>query len=178
MVINILILSVIFFGFACYFKNILTMKKIFILSMALIALFAFCKKSSSTPSASLTATFNGTNKNFSVSAAGIKAVQSGVTGYAALGAVSLTTGEELDINIDNSLSGNPIVPGTYSDTSSNFVVDLQYNVSTTGDSYEGGTEIDGSQSGATGVSNHLKLVITSITSTTISGTFSGNMYLN
>lgn len=154
------------------------MKNLYILSVALIGLFASCKKSSSTPPTLLTASLNGTNKNFGVSASGIKAVQSGITGYAAIGAVSISTGEEIDINIDNSLSGDSIVPGTYSDTSSRFVVDLQYNTSALGDSYEGGTETDGSQSGATGVSNHLKLVITSITATTISGTFSGNMYLN
>lgn len=155
------------------------MKKIFILSIALIGLFASCKKSSSTPPpTSFTATLNGTSKNFGVSATGIKAFQGGVTGYAALGAVSLPSGEELDINIDNGLSGDSIVAGTYSDTSSRFDIDLQYLVSPTGDSYEGGTDIDGSQSGTSGLSNHLKLVITSITATTISGTFSGNMYLN
>jgi hypothetical protein len=157
------------------------MKKIFIPLIVLIAGVASCKKSnsSSTPTNSLTASVSGTSKNFGVSATCLKVTQSGVTGIAIIGAVSLTTGEIIDMSMDNSLSGDSIVAGTYSDTSSHFDLDLEYDPSSTGNSYEGGTDFDGFLSGTGAVvTNHVKLVISAISSTRISGTFSGNIYLN
>ena len=157
------------------------MKKIFILCIALIGLFASCKKSSSSGGSSLSATVGGTNKNFSTSAYAAKASQGGFYGYGMAGFASVSTEEEIDISITNEPSGDTIIAGTYSDTSSRFNVDLEYltSASLAGIDYEGGTDWDGYNSSVGNpVTNHVKLVITSVTATTISGTFSGNVYVD
>jgi len=155
------------------------MKKILILSLALGSLFSACKKSSSGSAAALSATINGTGKNFVQNPLAAKTVLSGVTSISIVGAVNATTGESVNITINNFPSQDSLVPGTYSDTSSRFDLNIDYiaNV-TSGDFYTGGTVVDGYISGVTGLANHFKLVISSIGKTSIQGTFSGNIYLN
>ena|ERR1700733_3749524 len=158
------------------------MKRILIPLIALTGLFASCKKSSSSPSIppGISATLNGTSKNFSVGAIASKG-HSAVTSYIEIGgAVSLTTGESILISLTNGLSGgvDSLVVGTYSDTSTRFTVNLTYTISNSNnDDYEGGSYVDGSQVPGIAVTDHLTVVISSITSTAITGTFSGNLYL-
>ena len=154
------------------------MKKILFIYLVVTCLFASCKKNSPA-SNSLTASMNGTNKTFATAALAVKVVRGGLTTIAIGGAVNVGTGEVLNIGIDNSLSGDSIVAGTYSDTSTAFSLSLAYNSPNSLGGYQGGTSVDGSEYfGSVPVSNHVKLVITSIDNSSIKGTFSGNIYLN
>jgi hypothetical protein len=95
-----------------------------------------------------------------------------------IGAVSTT--EPIEISIGNIPGLQPIVAGTYSDTSTSFAVEAQYaQNSTSGVSYVGGSNEDGSTipSGNSAIANHFKVVIASTKGTTIKGTFSGNFTL-
>jgi hypothetical protein len=158
------------------------MKKIVILSIATLALFASCKKSSSSSATGLTASVNGTSKNFGIAAMATKTHLAGVTQIEILGATSSTADPEvLSIQIGNDLTfgADSINAGTYSDTSTRFSVEVTYASGLTGSSpinYQGGTFVDGSQGPGTPATNHMTVVISSITNNSIKGTFSGNIY--
>ena len=157
------------------------MKKIFILSVATIGLFASCKKSSSSPSvpSGIQATINGSSKNFNVIPTAVKSYLGGIDEIDILGGIS--TGETINLSIANDvgLGVDSIVAGTYSDTSTKFSVVAEY-ASLVGASpfeYGGGTFIDGTENPVS-VPNHFVITITSITKNSIQGKFSGNIYLN
>jgi hypothetical protein len=159
------------------------MKRILIPLIALTGLFASCKKSSSAPAIppGISATLNGTPKDFSVGATARKSNPLGIANIEIAGAVSLTTGESVLIALTNGLGGgkDSLVVGTYSDTSTRFSVDLLYTISNSNNNdYEGGTFVDGSQVPGIAVTDHLTVVISSITSTNITGSYSGNLYLD
>ncbi|MDP4150378.1 MAG: hypothetical protein Q8927_01300 [Bacteroidota bacterium] len=159
------------------------MKNISFLAVALFSLLTLslsCKKSNNAGSSYfITATINGTAKSFATMPFAHVATNLGITLVGISGGVSNT--EPIDISVANIPSGQPIVAGTYSDTSTSFVVEALYSPkSTSGVSYNGGSNEDGSNSGLgnSAPGNHFKVVITSITSTEIKGTFGGNVYLN
>jgi hypothetical protein len=149
---------------------------------SLVTVFSSCKKSSSGNPASsyfITATINGTTKSFATMPFAHTTMNGGITLTGIEGAV--TTTEPLLISVANIPSLQPIVAGTYSDTSTSFEVEALYSPnSPSGVSYNGGSNEDGSNSGLGNLvpGNHFKVVITSINSTTIKGTFDGNMYLD
>lgn len=157
------------------------MKKIVILSIAMIGMFASCKKSSSSTPTGVSATIGGSNKNFSTLTAATKTNLGGFDEIVIMGEVaSGTTASTIDITIANDLGGgvDSIVAGTYADSSTKFSVSVDY-LTSSGSlplPYSGGTNVDGSQSPAS-VPNHLVVTISSITSTSIKGTFTGNLYL-
>jgi len=151
----------------------------FIPFIALIAFSISCKKSS-TASASVTATVNGVNKSFGVSAFAAKAYEAGSTGIEIIAVANASTEESIAITIDNSLGGgvDSIVAGTYSDTSTRFELDVTYTpAAATNIDYTGGSDVDGSENGGV-YPDHMTITITSISKTAIKGTFSGNIYLN
>ncbi len=147
----------------------------------MVGLFASCKKSSSSTPAGVSANIGGTNKNFTTLTSAVKTNLGGIDEIIIMGEVaSGTNAESVVINISNDLSGgvDSIVAGTYADSSTKFSVEVDYLtvVSSLPAPYAGGTFIDGSQSPAS-VPNHLVVTISSITSNSIKGTFSGNVYL-
>jgi hypothetical protein len=156
------------------------MKKVFILSIAAFGLFASCKKSSSpsAPPSGISATINGTSKSFNTAPFATKLRQSGIDEIIVYGA--LASGETISVMISNQLSGgiDSIVTGSYPDTSTRFSVAVGYQTGGASSvAYGGGTSVDGSQGSGTGT-NHVVVNISSITSSSIIGTFSGNIYLN
>jgi hypothetical protein len=156
------------------------MKKIFIYSIAMIALFASCKKSSPSAPAGISATINGTSKNFNELPSAVKSYLGGVDQIEILGGIA--SGESIGISISNDLGGgiDSIVAGTYSDTSTRFSIEVDY-LALVGSSfitYSGGTFVDGSEGPGIPVTNHLVINISSVTSNSIKGTFSGNIYVN
>ena len=156
------------------------MKKFLLLTTVLLVLFSSCKKSSSSAPSGVTATLNGKTKTFGAGAIAAKTSVAGITDIEIIAAVSATTGEAIDLSISNGLTGgmDSIVAGTYSDTSTRFTVDLSYDQDNTGStSYDGGTSVGGSQ-GTGSVAQHVVITISSITSNSIKGTFSGDVYLN
>jgi hypothetical protein len=154
------------------------MKKLFILSIALTGLIASCKKSSSTPSYSMSATVAGTSKNFNVIPPVAQKVTSGnITTINITGILSTSTGESMLISLDNSNGGGPIVAGKYADSSSLYNVSGTYivNLAT---QFEAGSLVWNLATGSGVTINHFVLNITSINSTSIQGTFSGDFFSN
>ncbi|HWK02920.1 MAG TPA: hypothetical protein VNS58_04785 [Puia sp.] len=154
------------------------MKKKLALSVITIILFASCKKNNSSSSYQITASVDGKAKNFNINASASKSTIYGATFISILGFTSPYTGESFSIDIDNSLSLDSIVAGTYTDTTSHFTVSGAHTRDTT-TLYEAGTILasDASNTG-TALVNHLKLIITSIDNKSIRGTFSGDFYFN
>jgi hypothetical protein len=156
------------------------MKKITFLVTLLVIFCLSCKKSNNPDSSYfITATVGGTPKSFATMPFARTTTGLGFTLVTVIGAVSST--EPIAISVGNLPALQPIVAGTYTDTSTSFEVEAAYaQNSTNGVSYNGGSNEDGSTSGSVNpaIANHFKVVITSITGTTIKGTFSGNLYLN
>jgi hypothetical protein len=151
------------------------MKRVFILLVASFSLLASCKKSSSSPYF-MTAAVAGTAKTFNNALVATDQTNLGITTISIVGVASTTTGESIEITLDNALSGNAIVPGTYTDTSSYFDVEAAYflNPST---AYTAGSAVAGLAAGVSiTIVNHFKIVITSLTSTAVKGTFSGDFF--
>src|SRR5258708_1316997 len=153
------------------------MKKIFTLSVITIFLFASCKKNNPTSAYQITAAVNGKAKNFNINASASKSTN-GFTFISILGFASASTGENFSISIDNGLSGDSIVLGSYTDTTTGFTVSRGHTIDAN-TAYEPGT-ILGSHAYNTGtaVVNHFKLTITYIDNKSIRGTFSGDFCSN
>ena len=156
------------------------MKKFFIPLIALISLSVSCKKSSSSsPSYSFSATVAGTAKNFNAAPpVATTTTVGGVTSITITGVLSASTGESIILLLDNSNGGGPIVARTYADTSTVFDMSATYfvNLST---QFEAGSSVESLAAGASiPITNHFKLVITSINSTAIQGTFTGDFFSN
>ncbi len=80
--------------------------------------------------------------------------------------------------LDNSNGGGPLVARTYSDTSTVFDMSATYFVSLA-TQFEAGSFVESLAAGASiPITNHFKLVITSINSTAIQGTFTGDFFSN
>ena len=170
------------------------MKKIYFLSLAVIVLFFSCQKSntlkpltttpvtpttptSETPAPNyfITCDVDGVTKSFNANASATKTTTTwNFTILDFKGLISAAGSETLNIGIDNSLSADSIVAGTYSDTSSRFSLEALY-VSPSAVSYDAGTLIT---SKAKSTVNHLTTTITSFVNGEIKGTFSGDFYLN
>lgn len=155
------------------------MKKITLFSVLLIVLFAACKKSN-TVSYHLTATVDGQAKTFNFNPIATKMTNSGYTFITVTGfsAASLNT-ETFTLSLHNSITGVKVFQaGTFSDTASAYAISGMYQPSIT-TQYVAGTGIVAQTLGTSAtIANHLKLVITSIDSTSVKGTFSGDCYFN
>ncbi|MDO6434814.1 hypothetical protein Q4E93_29650 [Flavitalea sp. BT771] len=146
------------------------MKKILLFTVT-IALFSLsCKKSSTSGSPYyIKASVDGTPKTFNVNAMAMK-MSVGMTSISVVGNVkSAADLEGINITINNSPSGKPIVAGTYSESdATDFAAAAVYN--------------PGSQTIVWGAGDYpnpphpLTIVITSIDDKTIKGTFSGDFY--
>lgn len=152
-----------------------------ILAFAAICLLAACKKdnSSSSDSLHITTTISGTAKTFNVSPIATKMVAMGFSGVTVTGlAAASATAEFLSFNIGSVSLSHPIIAGTYTDTSTVFAISAVYRTDLSMQ-YIGNNEItkEALRVGSP-VVNHLKIVITSIDSAAIKGTFSGDLLLN
>jgi len=150
-------------------------KRSFLFAGLLLCAGISCKKSNSGSSGSyhVTATVDGKAEKFNVNAIADKITVQGVTSLTLTGFVTNSpTGETITLNV-STIYGRPlpIKAGTYSDTTTLYDVDGFYQTSMS-DMYEAGTSI--SQSAGTAIVNHFKLVITSLDSSSIKGTFSGD----
>ena len=160
-----------------------TVKKILLFSTLFVCVFASCKKNNSGSSSNyhFTATIDGKAETFNVSPFIFKVTNSGISQIAIEGftATTASSGEVLAISWANTgLGAASFTTGTYSDTASNYSITGVYNPSVS-QSFVGGYQSTGygSSIGVTGL-NHLKLVITSLDSTAVKGTFSGDFYYN
>ena len=154
------------------------MKKNATLCLFLFTVLLSCKKGNSgSGSYHMTATVGGTAKTFNTAVVATKDTVGTYVFITVTGVASATTGEEINLTLDNS-NGGIIKPGTILDTDLKFNLACTYSPSI-GVSYIAGTAVADLAAG-TGVTivNHLKLVITSLNNTAIGGTFSGDCYAN
>jgi hypothetical protein len=144
---------------------------------SLFLLISSCKKSSSA-SYSVAANVSGTSVGFNAAAYAV--VSSTPQGNVILiqAVANPMTGQSITLNVGNSAGNAPIVTGTtYVDTATDWNVEGIYAESQSS-IYIGGTvlAVDALNVGVT-VANHLKITFTSIDSTAVKGTFSGDFYL-
>ena len=153
---------------------------LFLAFIAVIAIAASCKKSSSSPGYHLTATIDGTAKTFNISPYAVKQTNGGAMKIGIIGVASTSTGESLEIDLANNAGTTypAIVAGTYADTSTVFDVEAYYTPTLTTEYDAGNTLAQEGVNTVTTYANHFKLVITSIDSVSIKGTFSGDFYFN
>jgi hypothetical protein len=153
------------------------MKKI-LLSMALISVFMSCKKSNSSSGPHMTANVGGTAKTFNTSVLATKLGSGGAMAITVAGFASSNKTEAFTLQLDNLSSGDAITAKTYADTSSGYNITCTYINSSLGQYI--GNNVTWNDALAVGVTvkNHTKVVITSIDSTSISGTFSGDLFPN
>src|ERR1700729_12021 len=108
------------------------MKRFFICSAMAIAIVSACscKKSSSSPSPAYHITFlaGGVNKDFNISATAQKGTDGSIE---VTGQIDSANSVPFDLFI-NSRGGLPIVPGTYTDTSTTFAIAAGYGIYTAG----------------------------------------------
>ena len=158
------------------------MKKIAPFAIAffpLLALFSSCKKSSPAATYSMTATLSGVPKSFNFTPP-IAAISStgGSTYIVITGIGSASGGEEMVIQLSNESGGGPIIAGTYYDTTQNFLVSVSCTLNPNAVYLAGSVVAEFASISGITIVNHLKVVITSISSTAIKGTFSGDFYTN
>jgi hypothetical protein len=159
------------------------MKKIAnsILVLSVILAFGSCKKNSSSPSNTITCTIGGSSKTFNAAAIATKTTSSGFTTITITGfSAASSSAANLSLAIATNNSGDVIAAGTYSDTSSQYTNESLYTPSASGSvNYGAGTSVSANavNDGVT-IANHLKIVVTSISSTEIAGTFSGDQFPN
>jgi len=137
------------------------MKKLFAIAILGSVVLVSCKKSSG-GSAPLQATINGKATSFGTEASGATSSAGGEYTILISGISGTTSPTEFAVTIE---SANPIVAGTYTDTSTARFGGLQYipNGTTTFES-------------AGQVSHPTTVVVTSVSSTQIAGTFQGTVY--
>jgi hypothetical protein len=140
-----------------------------------------CKKSSSTPGSTITATINGVNKNFNLMAKALKGTSGGVTEIVISGnnSNSSTSSQTLQFTLDNSFSGDSITTGTYTDTSSTINLTGLFAINAPGNDsiYEGGSTVyENALYDSVTIIKHLTVTIISFSETAITGTFSGDLF--
>jgi hypothetical protein len=146
------------------------MKKITTLALSLALLATACKKSGSSSSAYyIKGNMNDTAMTFNVDAAAHMSTMAGFTTLAMIGSVSNPQNlQGISLNINNTPSNKKIVTGTYTESSTDFVVGAVYNPGSSTVVY-----------GAPVMPNPmhpLTITITSIDQNTVKGTFSGDLF--
>ena len=154
----------------------------YLLSVA--AMFAIlslaCNKSHNTGSAYyIKATIDGVSKNFSgnVFATAVNDVHGNAININGL--FSSGNGEGMNLAINSHNPSVYVTTGIYADTSSIFNIALTYAPSATGTLYASGnfTSDSAANNGVT-IINHLRVAISEVTSTDITGSFSGDVFLS
>jgi len=140
------------------------MKKLFAIAILGSVVLVSCKKSSG-GGGPLQATINGTVTNFATGATGLTASAGGQYTIEVAGASGTTSPNAFEITLQ---SANPIAVGTYTDTSSTNNAILEYVPYSTGTFFLSAGQ----------ASHPSKVVITSVSSTQIAGTFQGTLYAN
>ncbi|WP_431214007.1 hypothetical protein ACQ86N_03740 [Puia sp. P3] len=148
------------------------MKKLSFFCVLSLCVFAACKKSGGSSSDyHFTATIDGQSQSFNTSPLAVKVSNAGVSMIAFEGfAGNQSNPQVMAVSWNSFYAGQNLVVGTYGDTSSKYAIGGNYNPSISV-TYVSGSSI---MTGGT----HMKLTISSIDSTAVRGSFSGDFYLN
>lgn len=153
-------------------------KPLFFAALALGALLSCKKNSSGNNSAHITATVDGKNKTFNFSAVASRVTAYNSTYYSISGfAGNSPTTETMQLSIIALTNGVALKPGTIVDTSTQYAITGIYSATLT-EPYEAGSQVYGNTigSGEPPITNHFKVTVTALDSTSIRGTFSGDFY--
>jgi hypothetical protein len=157
-------------------------KKILLFSALFVCVFVSCKKNNSSSGGSyhFTATIDGQAQTFNVSPLAVKVTNSGASLIAIEGfsAASSTT-QILSVSWGNTSPNSAnFTTGAYSDTATAYYIGGNYNPSTTV-AYVSGSGVTAAVGSSlpSGV-QRLKITITSVDSTAVKGTFSGDFFFN
>jgi hypothetical protein len=154
------------------------MKKLSVIIVLISIVFGSCKKETGDENYHVSFTVDGINKTYTAHVLGHLDTTGAYISLTILGADSPTSFDNyMGIYLDNSPGNGSVTATTYTDNSANFSLVTTY--ARNGIDYESGQSValDAVSSGVT-ITNHFKMIITSMTSTTIKGTFSGDYYTN
>jgi hypothetical protein len=138
-------------------------------------MFASCKKSDSgQPANHVSGSVDGAAKSFNYTTSATKVTNGSMNSVSIMGVADATGTATLNIAVQN--FNGPITPGSYIDTvSSKGQIGLNYMFPALNQVYMGGTAVY--FNATTAITNHLKVVIASIDSVSVKGTFSGDVFL-
>ncbi|MDP4150376.1 MAG: hypothetical protein Q8927_01290 [Bacteroidota bacterium] len=155
------------------------MKRILALPVTLvsfIALLSACKKSSSA-SYSFTANVGGTSTSFNQAAYAVVEAPLGQPVIIVQGVANGQAGKSLMLSVSNSSNTNPIVKGhAYVDTDPDWNVEGIYSESGTSIFFAGNDLANAALNSGVTIAHHLTVTFTSIDSTSVKGTFSGDFF--
>lgn len=152
------------------------MKKTALLIAVSFGLFVSCKKNSSSSSSyHFTATIDGTAQTFNTTPLATRLTVYGITqiGIDGFSGSSSSNIQSLSIGWQSSTPGAKFGVGTWTDSSQNYAVVGVYAPVTLQD-YASGNAVT---AGTNYKGNHLTITITSMDSTAVKGTFSGDFFL-
>jgi len=156
------------------------MKRLSFPAILLALLSLSCNKSHNTGSAYyIKATIDGVSKNFSGNVFATSVANAQTNAVNINGLFSSSDGEGFNLAINSHAPNVYITPGIYADTSSVYTIALTYAPSATATLYASGnlTSDSAAHNGVT-IINHLKVAISEVTNSDITGSFSGDIFLN
>jgi len=154
------------------------MKRLSVIAVLVLILFGACNKEKGDENYHVSFTVDGINKTYTAHVLGHLDTTGAYIALTILGGDSPTSFDNyMGIYLDNSPGNGSITAATYQDNSANFSVLTTHTRN--GIEYHSGQSVaqEAIMFGVT-ITNHFKLIITSMTSTTIRGTFSGDYYIN
>jgi len=156
------------------------MKRLFFLTTLFAVLSLSCNKSHNTGSTYyINATIDGVGKSFSGDVFATRASDNKGNTININGLFSSSSGEGLDVLVSSNNPSQTVDAGTYNDSSSVYTIVLSYAPSATGTGYSGGTATsDSAKTHGITIANPLQVVITSLSSTEVKGSFSGDIFLS
>ena len=153
-----------------------TMKKQALFVLVLVCAIFACKKSNSGSGYHVTASIGGKGKafNFTEPIGVIEKTGQAITSLYITGILDTIKGESIQIQL-SCYTDKGIVPGTYTDTAADYIMQAIYSADEDHTFYAGTMVASYSESAGTPVKNHLKIVITAIDDKSARGTFSGDL---
>lgn len=156
------------------------MKRLFLLTILPAVLLLSCNKSHDTgTSYYINATIDGVSKSYTGNVFATKTADNKSYTININGLLSSSAGDGIDVLVSSNNPSQAIGTGTYTDSSSVYTVLLAYAPSPTGTGYSGGTATSDSASNhGIAITHHLQVVISSISSVEVQGSFSGDIFLS
>ncbi len=146
---------------------------------AMILMIGSCKKADSLATYEIKCTIDGVQRTFNEQCIAGRQMANGFTAINIGGGAKAGLDETFGFIIINQPSAKAIVAGTYVDNSTDFEILSTYSLGASGPDYEAGSTVrDEFVSAGATLQSPFKVTITSITNETMTGTFSGDFYLN
>lgn len=155
------------------------MKRLFFLTTLFAVLSLSCNKSHNTGSAYyINARIDGVSKSFSGNVFATRISDNKSYTININGLFASASGEGLDVLVSSNNPSQIVDADTYGDSSSVYTIMLSYAPAVAVSGYSGGTVAsDSAKAHGITITNHLQVVITSISSVEVKGSFSGDIFL-